>query len=331
MTKNIAVIGAGAWGTALAKVLAECGHDTTIWCHESHTADEMNTHHTNKTYLAGHLLPETLKATADFEFLKSADVILAVTPVQVTAGVFKDMAAFVKDATPIILCSKGIDTTTSRLLKDILEDTIPHAVPAALGGPNFATDVAARKPCAATIACGDMEIAKRLCQLFENSAFRPYASDDVIGVELGGAVKNVIAIACGISDALELGENAKATLIARGLAEMIRLGEAYGASKDTFVGLSGVGDLLLTCNSQTSRNFSFGHAVGRGGNVQEVLESRPTVAEGYYTTKIITGFAREKGVDMPIANSLYNILYTHQPIDEALKDLLMRPLTTEEI
>ncbi|MBO6686986.1 MAG: NAD(P)-dependent glycerol-3-phosphate dehydrogenase [Henriciella sp.] len=329
---RIGVLGAGAWGTALAASLY-AKQDTQpleipVWALESAVADPLRCGKGNPVFLAGYELPP-MQASTDISVLEGAQAILAVVPAQFARASFKQLAPYVSDGTPILLCAKGIEQSTLSLMTDVLAETIPHAVPAVLSGPSFAADVARGLPTAVTLACADETLGKKLMAGIGQPAFRPYWTDDLIGAEIGGAVKNVLAIACGIVEGLELGKSAHAALIARGFAEMTRLGVAMGGRAETLAGLCGLGDLVLTCSSPQSRNMSFGLALGQGQSVEAILASRNAVTEGVATAPALVTLAEQKGVEMPISAAVNEVLSGRTTVPDAMTALLSRPYKGE--
>ena len=324
--QTIGVVGAGAWGTALAQMLASDGRKVLIWAREAELVEEINKAHRNSLYLASAELAPSISATGDLAEIARCDALLLVTPAQFLRSTIEAMPRAPQD---LILCAKGIEAESGRLMHEVAAETAPQSAIAVLSGPTFAHEVAAGKPTAVTLACGGGDAQwQRLCPLVARPAFRPYFSDDVIGAEVGGAIKNVLAIACGVVEGLRLGQNARAALIARGYAEMQRFGEALGARRDTLAGLCGLGDLVLTCSSTDSRNFSLGKALGEGGDPAALMKDRRTVAEGAHTAPILSDLARSKGVTMPIVDAVNSLLNGAKAIDVA-GALLARPLKAE--
>jgi glycerol-3-phosphate dehydrogenase (NAD(P)+) len=323
---KLGVVGAGAWGTALSQMLASDGHDVLLWVLEPELAEEINTRHTNTPYLPSARLAETIHATGDLAKMATCDILLMVTPAQHLGRVLERMPSYPHD---LVLCSKGIEATTGRLMNQVAREAAPEAEIAVLSGPTFAHEVAAGLPTAVTLACGGGEEQwRRLSPAIARPAFRPYYSDDLIGAEIGGAVKNVLAIACGVVDGLKLGQNARAALIARGYAEMQRFGEALGARMETLAGLCGLGDLVLTCSSTSSRNFSLGKALGEGQSPEALMADRKTVAEGAHTAPVLAELAAGHGIAMPIVEAT-NRLLQGAPAGEVVSDILARPLKAE--
>ncbi|MFZ1742300.1 MAG: NAD(P)H-dependent glycerol-3-phosphate dehydrogenase [Pontixanthobacter sp.] len=322
----VGVIGGGAWGTALAQMLASDGREVVLWARESELVDEINSQHRNSVFLPSARLSETIRATGDLADLAPCSAILAVTPAQHLGGVLGAMQTHPAD---LVLCSKGIEAGTGRLMNDVAKTAAPDSDIAILSGPTFAHEVAAGMPIAVTLACsGGAAQWERLKPVIARPQFRPYYSDDVVGAEIGGAVKNVLAIACGVVDGLGLGQNARAALIARGYAEMLRFGEALGAQSETLAGLCGLGDLVLTCSSTSSRNFSLGKALGEGQSPEALMADRKTVAEGAHTAPVLHQLAQSRGIAMPIVEGVTRLL-AGEPAPTVVTQLLARPLRAE--
>ena len=324
---SVGVLGAGAWGTALAQMLASDGRDVLIWAREPELVEEINAHHTNTLFLPSATLAKTVRATGDLAEVAQLDVLLVVTPAQHMGSVLADMTAHPAD---LLLCSKGIEASSGRLMNDVARDAAPGSSVAVLSGPTFAHEVAAGLPTAVTLACSGGEAQwDRISPVVARHTFRPYYSDDVTGAEIGGAVKNVLAIACGVVDGLGLGQNARAALIARGYAEMLRFGEALGARAETLAGLCGLGDLVLTCSSTSSRNFSLGKALGQGQKAEQLMADRRTVAEGAHTAPVLVELAARYGVAMPIVAAVYGLIKGDDP-RTTVSGILARPLKAEQ-
>ncbi|MEP0393457.1 MAG: NAD(P)H-dependent glycerol-3-phosphate dehydrogenase [Erythrobacter sp.] len=322
----IGVVGAGAWGTALAQMLSSDGRDVMLWAFEAEVVEAINADHRNPLYLPSAELFPGVRATGNLGDLADLNIILAVTPAQVLGRVLGDLSRPPRD---LVLCSKGIEAGTGRLMNDVARTACPGSEIAILSGPTFAHEVAGGLPTAVTLACeGGREQWQRLSAAIARPAFRPYYSDDVTGAEIGGSIKNVLAIACGVVDGLGLGQNARAALIARGYAEMLRFGEALGAEAETLAGLCGLGDLVLTCSSTSSRNFSLGKALGEGQSASELMANRTTVAEGAHTAPVLAELAQTRQIAMPIVIAVNAILQGEMPGDVVTK-LLSRPLTAE--
>ncbi|NJC34842.1 glycerol-3-phosphate dehydrogenase (NAD(P)+) [Sphingomonas jejuensis] len=321
----IGVIGAGAWGTALAQAMASNGEDVVLWARDPAVADTINDSATNPAYLPGITLSPSVRATSRIGDLAAAEAWLVVTPAQAMGEVLRTAPA---GDQPLILCCKGIEAGTRRLMSEVAPAARPRSPIAVLSGPTFAHEVAAGLPTAVTLACADPALGERLVQRIARPTFRPYLSDDVVGAEIGGAVKNVLAIACGVVAGARLGENGRASLIARGFAEMSRFGRARGARESTIAGLSGLGDLVLTCSSQRSRNFALGFGIGEGRTAAELLGDRRTVAEGAFTAPVLRAAADEAGIDMPVTAAVCDLLAGAQAAD-VIRTLLSRPLRAE--
>ena len=323
--KKIGVIGGGAWGTALAQVAA-AGGDVLLWAREAEVVDAINARHENPAYLPGVPLSPAIRATGDLAGLGDRDALLVVAPAQYLRSV---LAQGCVGARPLILCAKGIEAGTRQLMSEVAAEACPDAPIAVLSGPTFAHEVATGLPTAITLACEDAALGGALAARLARPAFRPYLSTDVVGAEIGGAVKNVLAIACGVVDGAGLGQNARAALISRGFAEMSRFGLARGARAETLGGLSGLGDLVLTCSSVSSRNFSLGKGLGQGRSAAEMLADRRTVAEGAFTAPVLAEAARAAGVEMPIVDAVCALLEGVVGVEQAIGALLARPLRSE--
>ncbi|MCS6985706.1 MAG: NAD(P)-dependent glycerol-3-phosphate dehydrogenase [Leptospiraceae bacterium] len=330
---KVAVIGAGSFGTALGKLLAENRHDVYVWSHSLDTAQAIREKRENTIYLPGFPLPENLRVSHELgEVLYKSELVVFAVPTQVARSVIEQMCPQLPRSAIIVSASKGIERGTLCLLADIFVEILGTENKKRLfflSGPSFAREVAMRFPTAVTIAGYSLEEIGVVQAAFHNEYFRVYASNDVIGVELGGALKNVIALAAGISDGLGLGHNSRAALITRGLAEIARLGQAMGAHPLTFMGLAGMGDLVLTCTGDLSRNRSVGLEIGRGKTLKEVMEHMRMVAEGVPTTESAYELARKKEVEMPITEAVYDILYRHESPREAMRKLMTRRLKQE--
>jgi glycerol-3-phosphate dehydrogenase (NAD(P)+) len=325
---KLGVIGGGAWGTALAQVASAGDRETVLWALEPEVVQSINDRRENSTFLAGVPLNAAIRATSDLAELDSCDAWLLVTPAQHMRGVL----ARVSDCRrPLILCSKGIEEKSGQLLHKVAREACPDAQVAVLSGPTFAHEVARGMPTAVTLAADDSSLAEQLRDRIKQPTFRIYVSDDVAGAEIGGAVKNVLAIACGVVEGKGLGQNARAALIGRGFAEMTRFGLALGARRETLAGLSGLGDLVLTCSSTSSRNYSLGKGIGEGRSAAELMANRKTVAEGAFTAPVLARLAREKGIDMPIVEAVDALIAGRADVDQVLGALLSRPSKAEAI
>ncbi len=323
---KIGVIGAGAWGTALAQVAAAGGEEVLLWAREAEVVEAINARHVNEHFLPNNRLSPTIRATGALDDLTTVDAILVVAPAQHLRSVISDAPVGAK---PLVLCAKGIEAGTKLLMSEVAAEVHPAAPIAVLSGPTFAHEVAAGLPTAITLACADEAVGAALAARLARPTFRPYASTDVVGAEIGGAVKNVLAIACGVVEGKGLGQNARAALISRGFAEMTRFGLAHGARPETLAGLSGLGDLVLTCSSTSSRNFSLGKALGEGGDPAALMADRRTVAEGAHTAPVLAEAARAIGAEMPIVEAVCALLAGELSADAAVAGLLARPLKSE--
>jgi glycerol-3-phosphate dehydrogenase (NAD(P)+) len=323
---RIGVIGGGAWGTALAQVAARGGAERVLlWAREPEVVAGINADRVNHAFLPGVTLAGSIRATGSLDDLAGCDAMLVVAPAQHVRGV---LAALPAGDAPLVLCAKGIEAGTKLLVGEVARAVRPDAPVAVLSGPTFAHEVAAGLPTAVTLACVDADVRAALGARLASPSFRPYASEDVVGAEIGGAVKNVLAVACGVVEGAGLGQNARAAVIARGFAEMTRFGLARGAKVATLSGLSGLGDLVLTCSSTSSRNFSLGVGLGRGGAAAELLADRRTVAEGAFTAPVLAEAARDAGVDMPVTDAVVRLL-GGEDVRRVVEALLARPLRDE--
>lgn len=327
--RRAGVIGGGAWGTALAQVCARAGLEVVLWAREPEVVASIAAHHENRLFLPGVTLEPAVRATADFAELASCDLILAVAPAQFLRSTLEAFAPHARDGLPVVLCAKGIEQRSLKLMTQVLAETMPHATPAVLSGPSFAGEVARGLPTAITLACPDEALGRRIAQTIATPEFRPYVALDMIGAEAGGAVKNVLAIACGISEGRGLGRSAHASLITRGFAELTRLAVALGAHADTLRGLCGLGDLVLTCSSAQSRNMSVGLALGRGETLEQALSGKLSVAEGVASAPAVRDLAAKLGVEVPICEAVAAILAGEVDVDTAIRGLLARPLKDE--
>jgi len=326
--ERLAVIGAGAWGTALAQVAAGAGRDTLLWALEPEVAESVNERHENELYLPGVALNPVIRCTNDLAELEGCDAWLVVTPAQHMRSVL--------DKTPhagkaLVLCSKGIENRSGQLLHHVAAEVCPESPIAVISGPTFAHEVAAAMPTAVTLACEDWDLGEALRERIGLPTFRIYLTDDVTGAEIGGAVKNVLAIACGVVEGSHLGQNARAALIARGFAEMARFGLAHGAKLETLTGMAGLGDLVLTCTSTSSRNFSLGKAIAEGRSAKALMSDRRTVAEGAFTAPVLRRIADEKEIDMPIVTAVDDLLAERRALPDVLEALRTRPPRRTEL
>jgi len=323
---KIGVVGAGAWGTALAQVLSEGQDKLLLWAREPEVVEQINGHHENSSFLADHRLRQNIVATNDLDDLASCEAILLVTPAQHLRA---SLTALPDTNSPLILCSKGIEANSRMLMSDLVKELRPNNPLAVLSGPTFADEVAKGLPTALTLACDTETLWDQLKPFIAKPNFRPYYSDDIIGAEIGGAVKNVLAIGCGVVDGAGLGQNARASLIGRGFAEMLRYGVSRGAHIETLSGLCGLGDLVLTCSSTSSRNFSLGKGLGEGQSAASLMSNRSTVAEGAHTAPVLQADARERGVDMPIVDAVCALLADKTDPKSVVEELMNRPLVSE--
>ena len=322
--------GGGAWGTALACVAARThAFDIPIYVHEPETAKNINQRRENVDFLPGQSLPDNLQAAISPNVLADCDCVLMVTPAQFARSVIADLSAILPASSMLVLCAKGVERGSLKFMSQLASEYLPKNRLAVLSGPSFAKDVAAGLPTAVTLATSDSARGEELCQILERPGFRPYLSDDILGAEIGGAVKNVLAIACGIVVGKKLGESARAALTSRGFAEMQRLGLALGAKPETLTGLSGLGDLVLTCASTSSRNFSLGLALGEGRRAKDILSQRLSVSEGATSAEAVCALAERAQTNMPICTAVDDILAGRRAVDDAIQDLMTRPLARE--
>lgn len=327
---HCAVLGAGSWGTALAMSLARAGRKVTLWARTEAVADAITQAGENQRYLPGISLPSSIRATADPAALAGIDAALCVIPAQhVRAQLPVIRDALGGMAIPLALCCKGIEQTSGLLMHEVGSAVWPTAQISVLSGPSFAADVARGLPAAVTLAATDQALAARWAATLATPTFRPYVSDDVLGAELGGAMKNVLAIACGVVEGRGLGESAKAALMARGFAECLRFAVAMGGRAETMHGLSGLGDLILTCSSRQSRNMSLGYEMGKGRSASAIMGERHSVAEGAATAPILVALGQKHGVEMPVARAVVDLIQQDRPVDEVVNQLLNRPLRAE--
>ncbi len=327
--RRAGVIGAGAWGTALAQVCARAGLATRLWAFEPAVAQAINEARENPVFLPGARLEDAITATLDPADLADADLILAAAPAQVLRQTLRRFATALPAGVPVVLCAKGVEADSLKLMSQVLAETLPGARAAVLSGPSFADEVARGLPTAVTLAAADPAVAEALARRLASPVFRPYVSDDIVGAEAGGAVKNVLAIACGVVVGRGLGASAHAALITRGFAELTRLAVALGGRAETVAGLCGLGDLVLTCSSPQSRNMSLGLALGRGASVAEALAAGRGVAEGAATAPAVRALAGRLGVETPICDAVSAILAGEIAVDPAIAALLARPLRPE--
>ena len=327
--KRAAVIGGGAWGTALAQVAARAGLEVCLQIRETEAVRQIRETRENAMFLPGVKLDDAISATTDMADLAGADLVLAVAPAQFLRSALAEFAPHAHAGQPILLCSKGVEQGSLKLMTEVLAETLPDCAPAVLSGPSFAGEVSRGLPTAVTLACPNEALGKRLAEAIATPTFRPYLASDMIGAEAGGAIKNVLAIACGIVEGKGLGRSAHAALITRGFAEMTRMAEALGGEAETVAGLCGLGDLVLTCSSPQSRNMSVGLALGGGMTLQEALAGKLSVAEGVASAPAVRALAASRGVEMPICAAVAAILAGEVGVDEAILGLLSRPLKSE--
>ena len=327
--ERIGVIGAGAWGTALALAAWRAGRAVVLWARDPALASEINARHENRAYLPEIPLDPEIRASADLAEAARCEALLLVTPAQHLREVATDLAPHLDGRRPLVVCSKGVERGTGKLMTEVLNEVLPGRPLAVLSGPTFALEVGRGLPTAVTLAAQDAGLGARLVEALGGRAFRPYLSGDPVGAQVGGAVKNVIAIACGIVSGRGLGENARAALVTRGLAEIVRLGRAKGARPETLMGLSGLGDLTLTCTGLLSRNFALGVALGEGADLDELMAGRRTVAEGVFSAEATVGLAGRLGVEMPISTGVDAILNRGAQIEATIEALLARPFRAE--
>ena len=329
--KNIAIIGAGAWGTALAMVARRAGRNVVLQAHEPEVAAAINGSHENSLFLPGMALDPEIRATNDpAEAVVDADVVLLAVPTQFLRVVLTGLLGYLPSAAPVVICAKGIEQGTLALMSEICEEVVPQAPVAVLSGPTFAAEVALDQPTAVTLASADEALGVGLSKALGTPQFRIYRSDDIVGAQVGGAVKNVLAIGCGIVEGRGLGDNTKAALMTRGLAEIVRLGLAKGAKAETLMGLSGIGDLVLTCNAMQSRNFSLGVALGQGEDLNGILAARTSVAEGIFSAASVSELAGSLSIDMPLSVAVDGILNHFADINATIEGLLARPAGAEQ-
>jgi glycerol-3-phosphate dehydrogenase (NAD(P)+) len=327
--ERVGVIGAGAWGTALAQVCTFGNRPVRLWARETDVADQINSVHENPLFLPGNALSSILTAVTDWADLANCDLILAVPPAQHMRATLLAFGAYARPGTPLVLCAKGIEQGSLKLMTEVAAETVPHLPIAVLSGPGFAAEVARGLPTAVTLACADPALGKALADHLATPTFRPYLATDLIGAEAGGALKNVLAIACGVVEGRALGRGAHAAVLTRGFAEMTRLAVALGAEAETLAGLCGLGDLVLTCSSPLSRNMSVGLALGRGESLQQALSGKLSVAEGVASAPAVRALAARVGVEIPICEAVAAVLAGETDPDGAIAALLSRPLRAE--
>ena len=327
---SVGIIGGGAWGTALAPALRRAGREAILWAREAEVVAGINARHVNDAFLPGVALDPGIRATDKLAEAAPCDALLMVAPAQHVRAVSEQLKPHLRSGQPIVLCAKGIEQTSGRLMGEVLAETLPNAPRAVLSGPSFAADVARGLPTALTIACASEAMGRKLAERLGNRSLRLYWTSDLVGVELGGALKNVLAIAAGIVDGKGLGASAHAALVTRGFSELRRFGEALGARPETLIGLSGLGDLILTCGSPQSRNMSLGRALGQGQSLAQTLGGRTAVTEGFYTAVAVRRIADAKGIDMPICSAVCDIVEGRLTVADAIGRLMQRPLKAED-
>ncbi len=323
--RRIGIIGGGAWGTTLAMVARRAGREAILWAREPEVVEAIRGGGVNTLFLPGHEIDTAISVTGDVAEAAAADALLLAVPAQFLRRVCEDLAAVPGTGTPVVICAKGIEQGSGALMSEVVAETLPGAPLAVLSGPTFAAEVAAGLPTAVTLAAEDADLRNALAAALGSKHFRVYRSDDPTGAQVGGAVKNVLAIACGIVEGRGLGDNAGAALVTRGLAEIVRLGKAKGARTETLMGLSGIGDLILTCNAMQSRNFSLGVELGGGRALEDILAGRRSVAEGVFSASSVSALARRLDVEMPICTAVDGILHNFADIDATIAGLLDRP------
>ena len=328
--QKIGVIGAGAWGTALAQSMANSGRDVLLWARENEVVTSINEHHENSLYLKDVRLNEMIRATHNLHEIEECDLFLMTTPAQHIRATLETMKNQLTGK-PFVICAKGIEVDTGNLMSEVAEQIIPNAKIAFLCGPTFASEIARGLPCAVTLAMDDKDLGEKIVAAIGSRTMRTYLTDDIIGAQVGGAVKNVIAIASGVVQGRGMGESARCALITRGLTEMGRLASAMGANKETLMGMCGVGDLILTCSSMQSRNFSLGFALGEGGSLEDILGERIAVTEGIHTAKALQVMAKNNAVDMPICKAVNDFLNEGANVSEIIERVLDRPLRRESL
>ncbi|MGO9485688.1 MAG: NAD(P)H-dependent glycerol-3-phosphate dehydrogenase [Rhodomicrobium sp.] len=327
--QRVGVLGGGAWGTALAQSLCRAGRDVTLWAYEFDTVDEINAHHTNRVYLPGVALDPAIEATAKVADLAGADALLLAVPSQFVRAAAQEIAPHLAAGKPVAICTKGFEEDTGEFMSEVVGSVLPQAEIAVLSGPSFAGEVARELPVAVTLACENQELGAKLTHALAHRTFRVYWTDDIRAVQIGGAVKNVLAIAAGIVEGRHYGASAHAALTARGFAELARFGVKLGGRFETLTGLSGLGDLILTSHSTQSRNMSLGYALGQGQSLEEILGARKSFTEGVHSAGAVVAIARKYGVEMPICEAVSDVVKGRMTVDEAVEALLSRPLRPE--
>ena len=328
-SRNIGILGSGAWGTALSCILNKEKNKTILWAYEKQVVHQINKFKINKIFLPIIKIPNNVYGTNDLKDLVLCKFIFLCIPSQFIKEIVLQFKKYYKKEMIFVICSKGIEQDSQLLISEIIKKILPQSKIAVLSGPSFAIEVARKLPTAVTVASKNQKDAKALAKLINSRNFRCYYSSDIIGVQLGGVIKNILAIASGIVESQKLGANAKAALLTRGLVEMKRIGLAYGAKESTFYGLSGLGDLSLTCNSILSRNFTTGLLVGKGKKIKQIIKSKKTISEGVINSKTIFNLSKKKGIEMPVCESVYKILYKNYKIKETIEKILSRKIKQE--
>lgn len=329
--QTIGVIGGGAWGTALAQSFAGAGKNAIIWAREEQVVNSINAAHENSPFLPGIKLNDNVRATAILSEAAQPDILILVPPAQYLRATLESLKPYLSENKTLVICAKGVEIESGLMLSQIAKDVVPESPIAILTGPTFASEIARGLPSAVTLAMKDKESATALAEILSSRTLRMYGSDDIIGAQVGGAVKNVIAIGCGIIEGKKLGDSARAALVTRGLAEIARLASALGAKKETLMGMCGVGDLILTCSSMQSRNFSLGVALGQGKTLKEILDLRNSVTEGVHTAKALMVMAKNNAVEMPISEAVYNCLQDNADVGQIIAKMLDRPVKAETV
>jgi glycerol-3-phosphate dehydrogenase (NAD(P)+) len=324
--QTVGIIGAGAWGTALAQVIRAAGRDVTLWARETELVSHMQKHHENNQFLPGIKIDSAIKVSESISEVTNSDILLIVVPAQHLRATLQSMKSSLRKDQPVLICSKGIEMETGLLMSQVAEQEIPNSPIGVLTGPTFAVEIAKGLPSAMTLAYKNAEQGKEIIDALSSRNLRLYLTKDIIGAQLGGAIKNVVAIACGAVHGLGLGENARAALMTRGIAEIARLASAMGAKKETLMGMCGFGDLVLTCSSMQSRNFSLGSHLGSGRSLEDIMSERNAVTEGVHTSKALMVMAKNHAIEMPIAQAVYECLNENAPIRDVVNKMLERPL-----
>ena len=326
---KVSVLGSGSWGTAMAMCLAQNGHDILVWSRSVETTEKLRSTHINERYLPGVVLPHNISYTSEISDCADADVIIVATPSHTVREVCSKISSHIKDGQIIVSISKGFDMEKYNRLSQVIQEEIPNCIVAAMSGPSHAEEVVKKLPTTNVVGCKDVAVAKYIQEIFMSEFFRIYTTDDIVGVELGGSLKNVIALCAGISDGLGYGDNTKAALMTRGMAEIIRLGLAMGAKYETFTGLSGIGDLIVTCTSMHSRNRRAGILIGQGKTPEEAQAEVNMVVEGVKTAKAVKHLAEKYNVEMPISEAAYEVLFGGMPAKECAPVLMQRAMKSE--